>query len=271
MDSRRLLMVDDMHQPHTHVRSDRNSERDSMMKPCLTVILVLGMLLATVGIVHAQVKVFSTVEGSSMVPIAEEVMIEAYKRMGMTIEVRPLPPERALQDANNGEVDGDLYRKRDIDKAYPNLIVVPVPIVSIDEMVFTKADKKFSVDGWESLLPYTVGHRLGIKVIEGNLVEGTKSEAVRTLEQLFKKLEDGRNDVVIETRLSGLATINKLGLKDIVMLEPPLMSLPLFHCLHVKNKHLVEPLTAVLQQMEEEGIIEEIQKKAEQSLQSPSK
>ena len=270
MDSRRLLMADDMHQPHTHVRSDRSNERGLMMKPCLTVILVLGMLLATVGIVHAQVMVFSTVEGSIR-PIAEEVMIEAYKRMGMTIEVRTLPPERAIQEANNGEVDGDLYRKRDIDKAYPNLIVVPVPIVSIDEMVFTKADKKFSVDGWESLLPYTVGHRLGIKVIEGNLVEGTKSEAVRTLEQLFKKLEDGRNDVVIETRLSGLATINKLGLKDIVMLEPPLMSLPLFHCLHVKNKDLVEPLTAVLQQMEEEGVIEEIQKKAEQSVQSPAK
>ena len=50
----------------------------------------------------------------------------------------------ALLVANKGEVDGDLYRKRDIHKAYPSRIVIPVPVVSIEEMAFTKG-KKFEV------------------------------------------------------------------------------------------------------------------------------
>jgi polar amino acid transport system substrate-binding protein len=105
-----------------------------------------------------------------------------------------------------------------------------------------------------------------------NLAKGTNSDTVETLEQLFMKLENGRNDVIIETRLSGLQTIKELGLKDIAMLEPSIVKSQLFHCLNVKNKHFVEPLTKVLQKMEKDGTIQAIQKKAEQQLlKSPSK
>jgi polar amino acid transport system substrate-binding protein len=234
------------------------------MKLCLMIILTLGISLAVINTTYAENVVISTIDGSAT-PIAEKVMVEAYKRMGKTLEIKKFPAERSLQVANNGEVDGDLYRKKDIDKSYPNLIVIPVPIVSVDVMVFTKG-KKFAVKGWESLLSHKVGYRIGIKVIEDNLVKGTKAEAVPTLDQLFKKLDGGRNDVVVETRLSGLETISKLGLKKISMLEPPLIKSQLYHCLNVKNKNLVEPLTAVLRQMEKEGVIQDIQKKAEQQL-----
>jgi polar amino acid transport system substrate-binding protein len=236
------------------------------------VILVLGMFLSMVGIAYAQKTItISTINGS-VTDVAEKVMTEAYKRLGITLEVKRFPGERALQLSNSGETDGELYRKRDIDKVYPNLILIPIPVVDIDEMVFTKRNNNFAVKGWESLLPYTVGYRIGIKIIESNLVKGTKAETVATLEQLFTKLELGRNDVVIETRLSGLQTIKALGLKDIVILEPPLVKSPLFHFLHVKNKGLVEPLTAVLKQMEKDGVIRNIQLKAlDQSPKSPSK
>jgi polar amino acid transport system substrate-binding protein len=180
----------------------------------------------------------------------------------MTMEVKRFPGERALLTSNNGEVDGELFRKKEIVQSYPNLVLIPVSIVNVDEMAFTKSDKKFSVKGWESLLPYSVGYRTGIKIIEDNLVKGTNAETVATLDLLFQKLEKGRNDVVIETRLSGLQTIKDLGLKDIVMLEPPLLQSPLYHFLNVKNKNLVEPLTAVLLEMEKTGVIKDIQKKA---------
>ncbi len=234
------------------------------MKKFLTVVLALGISLAVISTSYAQTIVLSTIEGSAT-PIAEKVMIEAYKRIGKTIEIKKFPAERSLQVANSGEVDGDLYRKKDINRTYPNLIVVPVPIVSVDIMVFAKG-KKLAVKGWKSLLPYKVGYRIGIKVIENNLVKGTKAEAEPTLDQLFKKLEGGRHDVAVETKLSGLETISKLGLKDIIMLEPPLIKSPLFHCLNVKNKNLVGPLTAALKQMEKEGIIQDIQKRAEQQI-----
>jgi polar amino acid transport system substrate-binding protein len=230
----------------------------------MRIFLTLILALAVINTAFAQTLVISTIDGSAT-PIAEKVMTEAYKRMGKTMEIKKFPAERSLQVANSGEVDGDLYRKKDINQTYTNLIVIPVPVVSVDIMVFTKG-KKFQVKDWKSLLPYKVGYRLGIKVIEDNIVKGTKAEADPTLDQLFRKLEGGRNDIAIETRLSGLETISKLGLKGVIMLEPPLVKSPLYHCLNVKNKHLVEPLTAVLRQMEKEGVIQNIQKKAEQQI-----
>lgn len=241
------------------------------MRQCMKVILILGILLAMVSITHAEDTIVISSIDSSVTKIAEKVMAEAYKRMDMKLEVRLLPAERALQASNDGEVDGELYRMKNISQSYPNLILIPVAVVNINEMVFTKKGKKFSVKSWDSLLPYKVGYRKGIKVIETNLVKGTDAEAVTTLDQLFMKLESGRNDVVVETQLSGLQTINKQGLKDIVMLEPPLSSLPLFHFLNVKNKRLVEPLTSVLKKMEKDGVIRNIQKKAIQSIISSSK
>jgi polar amino acid transport system substrate-binding protein len=125
-------------------------------------VIVLGILIIIVSITHSEgTIVISTVEGS-VSAIAEKVMAEAYKRIGMKLEVKKLPGERALQASNNGEVDGELYRKRDIDQTYPNLIVIPVAVVNIDEMVFTKKSKKFAVKSWDSLLPYRVGYRKGI-------------------------------------------------------------------------------------------------------------
>lgn len=230
------------------------------MKQSHKAVFLLGMFLTAIVAGHAQTIVISTVKGS-VTPIAQSVMKEAYRRLGMKLEVQTMPGERALQSSNSGQVDGELYRKKDISKAYPNLIVIPVPVVSIDENVFTKG-KRFPVTGWGSLVPYTVGYRIGIKIIEDNLVKGTKAEPVATLDQLFKKLDEGRTDVVIETNLSGLQTIKKLRLTGVIMLEPPIVQSPLFHCLNVKNKRLVEPLTTVLRQMEKEGTIKTLQQKA---------
>jgi polar amino acid transport system substrate-binding protein len=61
-----------------------------------------------------------------------------------------------------------------------------------------------------------------------------------------------------------------LGLTGIIVLEPPLRQGKMFHYLHVKNQHLVEPLTAALQEMEKEGVIQQIQQHVLQDLLSPS-
>jgi len=198
-------------------------------------------------------------------------MTEAYKRLNMKLEIKTMPGERALAASNGGDVDGELYRKKDISVAYPNLVVIPVAIISVDEMAYVKNAKAAKISDWASLGPYNVGYRKGIKLIEDNIVAGTKTTPVATLEQLFKMLEEGRIDVAIETNISGLETIGKLGLSDIVMLDAPIAKSPLYHCLNVKNQKLAEPLTAVLRKMEKDGTILDIQKKAMQELLAATK
>jgi polar amino acid transport system substrate-binding protein len=183
------------------------------------------------------------------------------------MHIRRLPGERAIRTANYGEVDGELIRRDKISQAYPNLIIVPVTIITIDFVVFTK-EKRFPVKGWESLIPYRVGHRHGVKTVETNLAKSTKSQPVATLEQAFRQLDIGRNDVVVDTLFGGLVKLSQLGMKNIVVLDPPLIASPQYHYLHIKNKKLLAPLTAVLRKMEEKGVIRQIQQRVIQDLSS---
>ena len=230
------------------------------MKNRLIILFIFGVLLAPWNKGYAQDVVIATFDYESPnVRIATRVMTEAYKRIGLTMHLRRLPAERSLVTANAGEVDGELIRKDEISRTYPNLIKVPISIMTIDFVVFTRA-KRFSVNGWESLIPYRVGYRLGIPLIKNNLVKGTKSEAVTTLDQAFKKLCLGRNDVVVDTRFGGLMKLKQLEMQNIVVLEPPLIASPQFHYLHVQNLRLLKPLTTALQKMEKEGLLQEIQR-----------
>lgn len=239
------------------------------MKKYANIMLVLGILLATGEMGYAQDMVISTFDFQSPnVDVAEKVLTEAYTRIGMTMQLRRLPGERAIQIANDGEVDGELIRRDEMSSSYPNLIMVPVPIVVVDFVVFAK-DKRFQVNGWDSLTPYNVGYRRGVKTVETNLAAGTHSEAVATLEQALRKLDAGRNDVVVDTRLGGLLILQQLGMDDIIVLEPSLIASPQFHYLHVKHQQLVEPLTEALKKMEEEGIMQQFQQQIIEAASSP--
>lgn len=230
------------------------------MKQTALVIIVAAIMLSGAATAHAGRIVISTfIDRDPVGVVAERVMAEAYKRLGLTMEIKRFPGERAIQSANAGLVDGELFRKKEgIEHAYPNLIRVPVVISLADFVVFTKG-KVFRVEGWKSLLPYKVGYVRGVKAIELNLVPGTKAEVVTNHALAFQKLAAGRSDVVVAVRSTGQETISGLGLKGITILEPPLVTIQSYHYLNVKNQRLLKPLTTVLRQMEHEGIIRNIQ------------
>ena len=190
--------------------------------------------------------------------IAEQVMTEAYRRLGISLVVNKLPGERSLRSANNGETDGELYRKVGMERDYPNLLIVPVALLNYEIVIFTRGTN-FVVNGWDSLRPFTIGYVKSIKIVEKN-TQGMKVEVANTLRQAFLKLMLGRSDVVVANRTSGLAVLKELNLQEIKVLTPPLVSFPVFHYLNSKHAALVPKLTTVLQQMQKDKIIENIQK-----------
>jgi len=233
------------------------------------VIATMIAVLVSNGVVSAQHLVIATSQGTS-VEIPSKAITEAYKRIGITIEIQRFPVERSLQMANSGEVDGELIRRGRIEQSYPNLLRVPVAIVTGEIVVVTK-NRKFEVKGWESLIPYKVGYVRGVKVVEMNLVEGTCAEAVVTGDQAYRKLDAGRTDVVVDIRRQAQFELKRLGLKDLVVLEPPLLTVPFFHYLHVKNQRLTEPLTKSLQKIKDEGLIQRLYHQAGETVPSSSK
>ncbi len=83
-------------------------------------------------------------------------------------------------------------------------------------------------------------------------------EPVTSNMQLFLKLDAGRNDVVVTSRLEGLDIIKRHHLTSIHVHEKPLVTLNLYHYLNKKNKALLPDITKVLLEMETEGRIQAI-------------
>ncbi|MDM4766200.1 transporter substrate-binding domain-containing protein [Pelomonas sp. SE-A7] len=189
--------------------------------------------------------------------VAERVMREAYRRLGLELQVQAMPGERSLISANSGETDAELYRRAGIDRLYPQLLQVPVPLLTYEIVVFTKS-RPFAIEGWESLRPYRLGYVKGIKIVE-EMTAGMKQEPVATMQQAFVKLDLGRTDLVLANRASGLAALHGLPINGVRVLSPPLATFPVFHYLNKRHEALLPRLTATLREMERERFIRQVQ------------
>ncbi len=234
------------------------------MKLKIISIYIITFLL-TVKSVPAQEKlVFSTFPaGNSIAKICQAIMETAYEKIGIEVIIQHHPPARALQLANEGHTDGELFRNVIIDGKFPNLIMVPVPILHPEVVVFTKINI-FTVQGWESLRPYRIGVQRGYKLGETRTKGMTTQSA--SLKQVFEMLNAGRVDVVVETRLGGSEIIKTLQLKGISILTPPLEKGMVHHFLHKKHQELVPKLTEILEMMKKTGEIDTIKKQVEEAL-----
>jgi len=227
-----------------------------LMKLVALLVILCGQVFC---ISYAQAKnklVFSTIEGSVNAEVSSLVMIEAYKRLGFEIEIMPLPGKRTLAISNSGQVDGELFRLKGINKKWPNLIPVSVPINFMEGVVITKG-MSFNVGRWESLRPYKIGIRRGIRFTETG-TKGMSREIADSNASLFKMLEYGRVETIVVTRSNGLKMMKSPDFSGFKMLEPSVETYPLFHYLHVKHKELIPRVKAVLQGMQKEGLFQKI-------------
>jgi len=230
-----------------------NAKKIMVLTVCLMVMAVQGNAEETLTI--------TAIENLSHGFITEKILKEAYKRIGIKMEVKGYPAERAMQMANEGESDGELRRPAGMNKEYKNLIMVPQPVDVGEAVVFTK-NKVFAVNGWESLKPYKIGILRGNKFAEKG-TDGMNRLPANTIEQLFEMLDAERADIIVLLRRNGVATHKKMNLPGIRVLEPPVETMQLYHYLHKKNERLVPKVAAALQEMEKEGLIQKIKEQAQ--------
>ncbi len=77
-------------------------------------------------------------------------------------------------------------------------------------------------------------------------------------------------DIAVLSKLDGLGVINALDIKGAKTLEPPLITVPAYHFLHKRHEKLVPQITASLQQMEKDGILQKIWDEVETELRGDS-
>lgn len=176
---------------------------------------------------------------------------EAFRRVGYKLKLEKLPAERALMNANEGLIDGELIRITGLEALYPNLIRVPEKLTNWEFMAFSKNTSVPST--WESMRSRHVGHIRGWKIYEKNLAGAEHVIAVEDSTQLFNMLVLDRIEVALYEHWMGLALVKQQGLHNVHPISSPLVSCEMFIYLNKRHAPLVPKLAETLRALKREG------------------
>lgn len=219
-------------------------------------LLLFITVFFTTAPIAAEKLVFTSVEDSYLQQISEAVLKSAYEKLEIEFETSWLPAKRALVMSSSGKVDGEISRIGFIEKKHPNLIKIKIPINIVEGMAISR-NKSLLINNWDSLRPFKIGVNRGT-IFSVNGTMGMNVVSVNSFTSLFQMLEKDRLDVIVSPLTTGLVQIFKQDLKDIIINEPPLTRLSLYHYLHKRHFKLAVRLESVLKKMKESGEIAHI-------------
>jgi polar amino acid transport system substrate-binding protein len=220
--------------------------------------ILLAAALALVslsGSAQARPYLISQIEDDPLSARAFEIVRAAYGRIGMEVQVEPLPNERGIVSADAGDTDGDTIRMAGIEGRYPNLVRVPEPVLNYETIAFTSG-LEFKVKGWESLRPYSLCVIRGMKLAEKGS-EGMHRELVSGSELVMRMLAAGHCQVGILGEAVWLE-VDRLGTGPFRALEPPVEIVPVYHYVHRRHAELAPRLAEALKAMRRDGTIDSI-------------
>jgi len=180
------------------------------------------------------------------------VAAEAFRRAGLHLKMVRVSPERALLNANAGIEDGVSARIAGLDKTYTNLVRIPEKVLDFPFVAFARQTKLTSAN-WETLASVSVGHIQGWKIFEQSLKPGTPVTVVDTAEQLFTMLDKNRVDVALYERWLGLALVEKMGIRNVHVVEPALAEREMFIYLNKRHADKVPAIAAALRAIKADG------------------
>jgi polar amino acid transport system substrate-binding protein len=227
--------------------------KNKLCQVFVSVSVLLSISLSYASATTLQIATSEARRPSSI--MSEKILSLAYAQLGITIHLVPVPAARALAMWKSNQLDGIALRVIDI--GFADTFRVNIPIAYEDAVVFTNK-KQFQVNGYASLKPYVVGYMAGVSYLEDRLKDIPQKDAAPSIESLFRKLDVGRTDLVVESR-SSLCTAKSLGYEKISILEPSLEKRMGYHDLHLRHKALALALEQILSEMEKDGRIKKIQ------------
>lgn len=241
-------------------------------RPCSGALLVMAVAsLCTVGIATAQtlpreMSIATFENAEPLVVPMEQVLLQAYKKLGIKVSLTRLPVKRSLVEANNGHYDAELGRVAESEKEAPNLLRIKQPIGEISYHAYVMPSSDLTtVNSWSALKQsgLQIGARMGVRIPEVALGDALTNR-IASHEAMLTMLTVGRLDVAIGTSATTRATLAAMRQKnvprmdEVVEVSPPLQVQSMYHLVHKRHAALVGPLNAVLKKMEADGSIARI-------------
>ena len=222
--------------------------------PATTLIFWLSLLMALASHVRAEEPLHLGTYINAHSPglhVCEQVLREAYARLGRSIEVEHLPAERSLYWANSGRLDGELCRVQDTEG------LLPVPTKLYDFRLSAFSIRPLPVTSWTDLQPYKIAYERGMRPIS----QHTELDLtpVNSIESGILLLDKQRVDIFLDDHYSVLYTASKMNLEQPLLSQPVIVAVPAYHLLNKKHAALATQLNRVLQEMQESGRMQQIE------------
>lgn len=202
--------------------------------------MLLGLVVLSIGALSAQTLQMGADDSTKKhFPLIEALLSEA----GLTPVLVVQPGGRSIENANNGTLDGEIWRIASIQTKYSDLIPVPTPLTVTTFSAYCKTggitiSSPADLDGKKVVIVR------GTKASEG-FIATTKAEVIyaTNVDNLIQILEAGRADVAFH----GDSILTFLGDNpNITKQNPPLLSVSIHIWLNKKNSHLIPAIDDVI-------------------------
>lgn len=185
-----------------------------------------------------------------MFSCAHDNLKHAYDMLGHKLTFTTYPSKRALKHSNAGVVDGEMLRVKGVERAYPNLIPIPVTICAVELVLL--ANESVELSTLEEIKNYHLGITMGY-VHQENFAKTHNLDVTRVAHNdlLVELLYLKRVDLIFLTRPEAEAIVNKD--KRFKVIEYHKEQIDLIHYLHKKHQNLVPLVTETLKHLESAG------------------
>ena len=191
-----------------------------------------------------------------------QIYVEAFRRLGLSLQMATYPAQRIGALLDQGVIDGTVARARIYADAHPELI-------RVDESVFDAvfalyaANASLELKRLEDLpaMKLRVGYRRGVLYCEKALKSVLPPKQIFDLtqvDQALKMMLMGRADVFCGNDASVLSALDSAELKGVTTIRRVLVleTAPAYPYLHRRHAELAPRLAAALKAMKAEGLIE---------------
>ena len=234
----------------------------------MRVILSVLLLFCLTTPVRAEQKLEFSFINAPLSASSLAVLKAAYAKIGITVEGRALPSARALTESDAGRTDGEVHRIKAVEASHANLMRINVPINQVEGLAIT-CGGPVETSSLESIWNHRIGIKRGTRYAE-RLTKDMPNVISKTHEdKLMQLLRAGRLDIVIGDRPWALSLLREKINACVVINDPPLVVVPLFHYLYRKHADLVPRIRQVLQEMNDTGEMEAIRTRVITSLTAP--
>lgn len=206
-------------------------------------------------------------ENGTLKGMSVDIVKEAFKRMGYSVEIKILPWSRVLKSTENGTVDA-MFSSFYIKERSEYMTYAMEPLAVSVQTLFARANAPIKYDGTIQSLK---GLRLGtiIGYVYGDAFKQGKENGTLDVSEAedcpanILKLMSGRTDVFIDNRDTALFYIKKDHLeKTIVELSPPFTEQEMLYLAFskksIKDPALIDDFNRVLKAMKQDGTWQKI-------------